>query len=145
MLMHIKCPLVSRDHPGGSLFCYIFAIHCAGVCDFMQAICSGVSISFCESVCWEWVYKQLNAGTILPWFKNQQECRALKPLQLCRTLKWLSSSTLYYKHCKWVVCRELFGRTISMEVQKLTQMHKWCIIYLLIAPIKKYDFFFPLE
>lgn len=77
MLMHMKCPLAVRDHTRGSLCCDIFAIHCVSVYDLMRAICSGVRISFCESVGWEGIYKQLNTGTILLWFKNQQECRAL--------------------------------------------------------------------
>lgn len=68
--MHMKCPLAVRDHPCESLFWHIFAIHYVGVYDHIQAICSRVNISFCESVGWEWIYKQLNTGTILFRFKK---------------------------------------------------------------------------
>lgn len=68
--MHMKYPLAVRDHPWESLFCDIFAIHYVGVYNLRRAICSGVNISFCESVGWEWIYKELNTGTILLQFQK---------------------------------------------------------------------------
>lgn len=70
VLMHMKSPLAVRDHLRESLFCDIFAIRYVGVYDLMRAICSRVNISFCESVGWEWIYKQLNTGTILLRFQK---------------------------------------------------------------------------
>ena len=140
--MHMKCPSAARDHLCESLFGDTFAMRYGGVHDLTPAICSRVNISSCESGGWERTDQQLNTGTILLWFQKFSRSTESfrKPHRLCWTQTWLSSRTLNYKHHKWVTRRELFTRIKSIRVYKITQMQKRCIIYLLIAPLKNYDF-----